>query len=102
MPRLFYLRRLFVFAFDGMQTASVEFEEFVGLILGLGASGLLEPDSGGLAVIRMSSDELHEVESDVFIASRAGNGDGEIRTVHGASGENFNGKDILEHSAIST
>ena len=77
-----------MFAFDGVKTAGVEVEEFVGLILGLGAAGLLKSDGGGLAVISISSDELHEVESDVFIASRTGNGDGEIRAIHGASGEN--------------
>jgi hypothetical protein len=90
MPRLFLLRGLFVFAFDGMKTAGVKVKKFVGLILGLGASWLLESDGGGLTVIGISGDEFHEVESDVFIAPRAGNGDGEI-CVHVASGERFNG-----------
>ena len=76
-----------MFAFDGVEASGVEVEEFVGLILSFVGAGLLESDGGGLAVIGMSSDELHEVKSDVFIASRAGDGEGKVRGVHGASGE---------------
>jgi hypothetical protein len=64
-----FAQALFVFAFDGMEASGVEVEEFVGLILSFVSAGLLESDGGCLAVIGMSGDELHEVKSDVFIAS---------------------------------
>jgi hypothetical protein len=58
-----------MFALYGVEASGVEVEQFIGLILSLVSAGLLESNGGGLAVIGMSGDELHEVESDVFIAS---------------------------------
>jgi hypothetical protein len=58
-----------MFAFYGVETSGVEVEELIGLILSFVPAGLLESNGGGFAVISMSRDELHEIESDVFIAS---------------------------------
>lgn len=50
---------LFVFAFDGGEASTVEFEEFVSLVLSLGTASLLESYAGGLAVVSVGGHEFH-------------------------------------------
>ena len=69
-------------SFDGLAAASVELEQVIDLVFGLGGCGQAESGGGGrgAADVGVSGNELEQVEGDVFGAA----GYGERCGVHGS------------------